>query len=82
MNVIFTVLIIAVAAAYALTVYRRLAILRNQVKLAWQKLEADLSNEAIKNVYNKHVDLYNNALEEFPASIIAPLSGLKAARRY
>ena len=82
MNVIFTVFIIAVAAAYALTVYRRLAILRNQVKLAWKKLEADLSNEAIKNVYNKHVDLYNNALEAFPANIIAPLSGLKPARRY
>ena len=44
---------------------RRLARLREQVKLAWKRLEADQSNEAVKSVYNKHVAMYNEALEAF-----------------
>ena len=51
--------------------------MREQVKLAWKRLEADQSNEAVKTVYNKHVALYNDALETFPANIIAPLAGFK-----
>ena len=82
MNVLFTLVVIAAVAAYALTVYRRLASLRSQVTLAWKKLEADQSNDAIKTVYNKHVDLYNGALDEFPANLIVPLAGFKPARRY
>ena len=82
MNVLFTLALLAVVGAWALMVFRRLAALREQVKLAWQRLEADQSNEAVKSVYNKHVTLYNNALEEFPASLIAPLAGLKPAKHF
>jgi hypothetical protein len=81
-NVLFTLVVFLVAAAWALTVYRRLVSLRDQVKLAWQKLEADPSNEAIRTVYNKHVGLYNDALGGFPANIVATLTGLKSARRF
>ena len=82
MNVIFTLVVIAAVAAYALAVYRRLASLRNQVTLAWKKLEPDQSNEAIKTVYNKHVDLYNAALDAFPANIVALAGGFKPARHF
>jgi hypothetical protein len=81
-NVIFTLVVIAAVAVYALAVYRRLAGLRSQVKLAWKKLEVDQSNEAIKTVYNKHVDLYNAALEAFPANVVALAGGFKPARRF
>jgi hypothetical protein len=67
---------------WALAVFRRLAGLREQVKLAWARLEADQSNDAIKKVYNKHVALYNAALESFPGYLIAPLAGLKPARHF
>ena len=82
MNVLFTLVVFAVAAAWALMVYRRLVRLRNQVKLAWVRLEADQSNEAIKTVYNKHVAMYNDALAGFPANIVAMLASLKPARRF
>ena len=82
MNVLFTLVVFAVAAAWALMVYRRLVWLRNQVKLAWTRLDADQSNEAIKTVYNKHVVMYNDALESFPANIVAMVAGLKPARRF
>jgi hypothetical protein len=49
-NVLFTVAVLAAVAAWALTVYRRLAALRHQVKLAWKRLEVDQTNEAIKTV--------------------------------
>jgi hypothetical protein len=81
-NVLFTLVVFAVAAAWALMVYRRLVWLRNQVKLAWTRLDADQSNEAIKTVYNKHVVMYNDALESFPANIVAIVAGLKPARRF
>ena len=82
MSVLFTLAVLAVAGAWALMAYRRLLALRAQVKLAWKRLEADLSNEAVKAVYNKHVKLYNDALESFPAYLIAPVTGLKPARRF
>ena len=82
MNVLFTLAVLAVAAAWALMVYRRLVWLPNQVKLAWTRLDADQSNEAIRTVYNKHVVLYNDALESFPANIVAMVAGLKPARRF
>jgi hypothetical protein len=63
-------------------VFRRLARHREQIKLAWKRLEADQSNEAVRNVYNNHVTSYNAALESFPAYLIAPLAGLKPARQY
>ena len=82
MNVLFTLAVFAVAAAWALMVYRRLVWLRNQVKLAWTRLDADQSNEAIRTVYNKHVVVYNDALAGFPANIVAMAVGLKPARRF
>ena len=82
MSVLFTLAIILVIGAWASTVYARLARLRGQVKQAWQRLEGDTSNVAVRNVYNKHVDQYNEALEGFPASIIGPAAGLKPARRF
>ena len=82
MNVLVTVVLLGAAGMWALAVYRRLAGLREQVKLAWEKLEADQSNAAIKSVYNKHVSRYNQALESFPAYLIAPLAGLKPARHF
>ena len=82
MQVLLTVVLIAAAGAWALTVYRRLLALRVQVTLAWQRLEPEQSNEAIKSVYNKHVTIYNAALESFPAYLIAPMAGLKPARPF
>ena len=82
MNVLFTLVVLAVAGAWGLTVYRRLVALRDQVKLAWKKLEADQSNDAIKTVYNKHVTKYNETLEGFPANIVAMLAGLKPAKHF
>ena len=82
MSVIFTLVVLAVAGAWALTVYRRLLALREQVKLAWKRLEADQSNDAVKHVYNNHVARYNSALESFPAYLIAPMAGLKPANLF
>ena len=82
MNVLFTLVVFAAAGAWALIVVRRLAALREQVKLAWQRLETDQSNAAVRSVYNKHVALYNDALGAFPAYLIAPLTGLKPARSF
>jgi hypothetical protein len=82
LNVLVTVAVLGVAAMWALAVYRRLVGLREQVKLAWKRLEADQANEAIRTVYNKQVTNYNEALEAFPAYLIAPLTGLKPARNF
>ena len=82
MNVLFTLAVIAAIGAWALVVIRRLTVLRGQVTLAWKRLEADLSNEAIKTVYNKHVAIYNNALAEFPANLLAPLASFKPAKQF
>jgi len=81
-NVLFTLAVLAAVAAWAMMVYRRLAKLREQVRLAWKRLEPDQSNEAVKSVYNKHVKLYNEALESFPAYLIFPLAGLKPAKPF
>jgi hypothetical protein len=82
MNVLFTIAIIAAAAMWALAVLTRLSRLRDHVKQAWKRLEADRSSEAVRNVYNRHVELYNAALEGFPANIVGPVAGFKTARRF
>ena len=82
MNVLFTLGVIAVLAMWALAVLTRLSRLREQVKQAWKRLEADRSSEAVRNVYNRHVALYNAALEAFPANIVGPAGGFKPARRF
>jgi hypothetical protein len=82
MQVLLTIVLIAAAAAWVLSVQQRLERLRRDVKAAWKILEQDKANEAVKNVYNKHVAAYNAALEVFPANIVAPLSGFKPARPF
>jgi len=81
-QVLFTIGLIAGLAAWWLIVYRRLVRLRAEVKVAWQRLQGDQANESVRTVYNKHVSAYNSALENFPANVIAPLSGLKPARHF
>ena len=82
MNVVVTIVLIVAIAMWTTAVYSRLVRLRSQVTQAWKRLEADQTNEAIKTVYNKHVDLYNNALQTFPGNLIAATAGFKPARRY
>ena len=82
MNVLVTVVVLAAAAMWALAVYQRLARLRDQVKLAWKRLEGDQSNDAVRSVYNKHVDTYNNALDGFPANVVGMAAGFKPARPF
>lgn len=82
MNVLFTVVVFAVVGMWALMVQRRLAGLRAQVKLAWKRLETDQSNEAVKSVYNKHVTIYNDALNAFPASLVGSAAGFKSAKHF
>jgi hypothetical protein len=81
-NVLFTLVVFAVAAAWVLVAVRRLTQLREQVKLAWKRLEPDQSNEAVKSVYNKHVTIYNDALGAFPANLVGPASGFKPAKHF
>jgi hypothetical protein len=69
-NVLFTLAVIAVVGAWALAVYRRVAALRAQVKLAWKRLEAEQSNEAIKTTTSR----YNARSKRF-AYLIAPMTG-------
>lgn len=82
MNVILTVVLIAIVALWALAVFNRLSRLREEVKLAWKRLEADQRDEAIRTVYNRHVAIYNDALAAFPANIVGPAAGFKPARRF
>ena len=82
MNVLFTIAVIGVVAMWAAAVLTRLSRLREQVTQAWKRLETDRSNEAVRTVYNRQVDVYNAALDGFPANIIGPASGFKAAKRF
>jgi hypothetical protein len=81
-NVLFTLFVFAAVGVWVLVIVRRLTLLREQVKLAWRRLEPDQSNEAVKSVYNKHVTRYNAALETFPANVIAPAAGFKSAKHF
>lgn len=82
MQVLLTVGLFAALAVWMFVTIRRLARMREEIKLAWRKLEADRSNDAIKHVYNKHVAAYNATLEDFPANAIGPLAGFKPARPF
>ena len=82
MQVLLTVVLIAAAAAWMLTVQRKLDRMRREVRAAWKLLEKDQSNEVIKSVYNKQVAAYNAALEAFPANVIGPVAGYKPARSF
>lgn len=80
MQVLLTVGLIVVFAAWGTAVYSRLVRLRALVKDAWKLLDADQTKVAAQHVYNAHVEQYNAALDKFPAYWIAPLTGLKPAR--
>lgn len=82
MQVLITVGLIAIAAIWVMALMRRLTEMRAQITLAWKKLESDPSNEAIKTVYNKHVNTYNDALDAFPTNIVAMFGGFKPARNF
>jgi hypothetical protein len=81
-QVLLTIGLIVAAAVWILSVQKRLARRRDEVKLVWKQLEADQANEALRTVYNKHVDAYNTTLESFPANVFGPLTGFKPARRF
>jgi hypothetical protein len=80
MQVLFTIVLLGVLGLWASAVVNRLSRLRAHVTQAWKRLEANQSDEAVRTVYNRHVALYNEALEQFPATLIAPLAGFKPAR--
>lgn len=82
MQVLLTIVLIAAAAAWLLTVQQRLERLRREVREAWKVLEADQDNAAVVAVYNNRVAAYNAALDAFPASLVAALTGFKPARRF
>jgi hypothetical protein len=81
-SVLFTLGVLAAAGAWALMVVRRLSALREQVKMAWMRLEPDQSNDAVRSVYNKHVAIYNRALDVFPAYLVGPATGFKPAKPF
>lgn len=82
MNVVVTIVFFAAVALWGFAVYNRLLRLRERVKEAWRLLETDQSNESAKTVYNRAVQTYNTALDQFPANIVAMLSGFKSARPF
>jgi hypothetical protein len=81
-NVLVTLVLLAALALWAVAVLRRLSRMRDEVKAAWKRLEADQSNQAVKTVYNNHVARYNDSLEVFPANLIGPLAGFKHAKPF
>ena len=82
MQVLLTIALLAAVAAWWAAVHRRLERMRSEVRAAWKLLEPNQANEAAKAVYNKHVAAYNAELENFPAYLIAPLTGFKPARPF
>ena len=82
MSVLFTLIVVLAVAAWTSAVYARLLRLRRLVKQAWERLEGDTTNVAVRSVYNKQVDAYNAVLEAFPANIIGRAAGFKSARRF
>lgn len=82
MNVLVTVVFFAGIAVWWFAVYNRLLRLRDRVREAWRHLEADQSNDSAKTVYNRCVDVYNAALDGFPANVVALTAGFKPARHF
>jgi hypothetical protein len=81
-QVLLTIVLIAGVGAWALAVQQRLERMRRDVKAAWNLLETNQANEAVRTVYNKHVASYNAALETFPANVVGPLVGFKPAKPF
>jgi len=81
-QVLLTIILIGIVAAWVVAVQQRLERMRREVKAAWKILESNQANETVKAVYNKHVAAYNAALETFPANILSTLVGFKPARPF
>jgi len=82
MNVIVTIILVVVLAGWAFVVYNRILRLREQVRDAWRKLEPQQDDAALRDAYNTRVNVYNDALAVFPASVLAPLAGFKPAKHF
>lgn len=89
MSVLVTLVVLGAAAMWGIAVYTRLINLRGRVTGAWKLLDAQLKGggepataDAARRVYNDAVIKYNEALQAFPANIIAGLSGFHAAKTY
>ena len=82
MNVVVTIVALAVAGVWWFAVYTRLLRLRDRVKDSWKALETRQEDDTLRAHYNTHVKAYNDALGTFPANVVALVSGFKAARRF
>jgi hypothetical protein len=89
LNVLFTLVVLAVAGLWGVAVYARLVRLRGRVNEAWKLLDTHLkaggeaaTAEAARKVYNDAVVSYNSALQAFPANLIAGISGYHSARPF
>lgn len=80
MNVVFTIVLLAVLVAWAFAMYNRLLRLRERVRDAWHILEVDHTNASAKTGYNNAVKIYNDALAAFPANMVGGIVGFKPAR--
>lgn len=82
MNVLVTVVLIAVVGVWWFAVYNRLLRLRGGVRDAWHALEPNQADDALRAAYNVQVKTYNDALAAFPATVVALISGFKPARHF
>jgi hypothetical protein len=82
MNVIVTIVLVVVLAGWAVVVYNRVLRLREQVRDAWRRLQPQQDDAALRDAYNARVNVYNNALAVFPASVLAPLAGFRPAKHF
>ena len=82
MNVVITVVLLAVVGVLWFAVYNRLIKLRKRVKDSWKALETRQDDQTLRDSYNAHVKTYNEVLETFPANMVALVSGFKPARIY
>jgi hypothetical protein len=81
-NVLVTVILLAVLGVWWFAVYNRVLRLRERVRDAWRALEPAQHDDALRATYNAHVRAYNDALEAFPANIVALVAGFKPARHF
>jgi hypothetical protein len=84
-NVLVTLAVLAVLAMWGLAVYNRLVRLRSQIKTAWKQLDAGRKEgdaAGARQTYNDVVVKYNDALQTFPANIVAGLVGFHAANKF
>ena len=82
MNVLVTVILIAVLGVWWFAVYNRLLRLRERVREAWHALEPNQVDDALRAAYNARVTTYNDALAAFPANVVALVAGFKSAHHF